>query len=173
MGDYQKIDLMPIGIKKQMRTIKKVGTCTAICIFSLLVVMWAAGVFHDLTTGIVLSLMLLLIIIPLLLPGLLFDKVSQSTMCFAADQIHIHDQKGSCWRSIDYNAITSVRVEEISGFFYGSNKDAFRNRYVCIFLNGLTAVPNVPFANLFTEKDFFMFAYHNEALNWVRQKAPN
>lgn len=173
MVDYKEIDLMPIGIKNQMRMIKRVSTCTEVCAITLLVVMWAAGFFHDLVTGAVFSLILLLITTPLLLPGFMFDKVSQSTVCFVADHIHILDKKGVRWRSIDCNTITAVRVEEISGFFYGHNKDMFRNKYVCVFLNGATTIPNVSFSNLFTEKDFIMFGYHAEALQWLLQKYPH
>ena len=170
MVDCKEIDLIPIGIKNQIRMIKRVSTCTEVCAITLLVVMWAAGFFRDLITGVVFSLILLLITTPLLLPGYIFDKVSQSTVCFAADHIHILDKKGICGRSIDCNTITAVRVKEISGFFYGQNKDMFRNKYVCIFLNGATNIPNVPYKNLFTEKDFIMFGYHAEALQWLLQK---
>ena len=173
MVNYTEIDLIPIDIKNQMRMIKRVSTCTEVCAITLLVVMWAAGFFHDLTTGVVFSLILLSITTPLLLPGFLFDKVSQSTVCFDADYIHIFDKKGRCWRSIDCNTITAVRVEEISDFFYGHNKGMFQNKYVCIFLNGTTTIPKASYANLFTEKDFIMFGYHAETLQWLLQKYPN
>lgn len=173
MVDYVEIDLMPIGIKNQMRMIKKVSTCTVMCTFALLVFMWMFGFFHDLETGIIFSSAFLLVTTPLLLPGFMFDKVSQSRVSFTTDQIHILDKRGACWRSIDYSTITDVRVEEISGFFYGHNKDMFRNKYVCIFLNGVTNIPNVPYKNLFTEKEFIMFGYHADALQWLLQKYPH
>ena len=170
MADCKEIDLMPIGIKNQMRMIKNVSICTELGAITLLAVMWVAGFFQDFTTGVVFSLILLSITTPLLLPGSLFDKVSQSTVCFTADHIRILDKKGVCWRSIDYNTITAIHIKEVSGFFYGQNKDMFRNKYVCIFLNGTTNIPNVPYKNLFTEKDFIMFGYHAEALQWLLQK---
>lgn len=170
MADYIEIDLMPIGIKNQMRVIKKVGTCAVMFAFALSAVMWATGYYYDVLTGIVFSLVLFLIAIPLLLPGLKFDKVSQSKVRFTADQIRILDKKGTCWRTIDYCIITDVHIEEISGFFYGANKDMFRNKYVCLFLNGSINKPDAPFAKLFTEKDFVMFGYNAEALQQVYQK---
>lgn len=173
MIDSEEIDLIPIGIKNQVRMIKRVSTCTEVCAITLLVVMWVGGLFRDLITGVVFSLILLLITTPLLLPGYMFDKVSQSTVSFADNHIHILDKKGKCWRSIDCNTITAVRVKKISGFFYGQNKDMFQNDYVCIFLNGTTNIPNVPYKNLFIEKDFIMFGYHAEALQWLLQKNPH
>ena len=173
MVDCKEIDLIPIGLKNQISMIKRVSTCTEACAITLLIVMWVAGFFRDLITGVVFSLVLLSITTPLLLPGYMFDKVSQSTVRFSADHIHILDKKGVCWRSIDYNTITAVRVKEISGFFYGHNKDMFRNKYVCIFLNGTTNIPNVPYKNLFAEKDFIMFGYHADALQWLLQKYPH
>jgi len=170
MVGYEIIDLMPIGIKNQTKMIERVSICATGCVIALLVIMWATGFFYDSVTATIFSLILLLITTPLLLPYFIFDKVSQSTVRFSADQIYILDKRGKCWRSIDYNTITAVRVDEISGFFYGHNKDMFRNKYVCVFLNGATTIPNVSFANLFTEKDFIMFGYHTEALQWLLQK---
>lgn len=173
MVDCKEIDLMPIGIKNYMRTIKKVSLCVAIGTFALIFVMWVAGFFHDPETGIKFSSALLLIVIPLQVPGFMFEKVSQSKVYFGDDSIRILDKRGTCWRSIDYNSITAVHEKEIWGFFYGSNKDMWRNKYVCIFLNGLTTIPNVSFAKLFAEKDYIMFGYNAEALHWVYQKSPH
>lgn len=173
MVECKEIDLIPRGIKNQIKTINRVSICTEVCAIILLAVMWVAGFFHDFETGIIFSSIFLLITTPLLLPGFMFNKVSQSSVSFASDQIRILDKRGVCWRSIDYNIITDVRVEEISGFFYGHNKDMFRNKYVCIFLNGETNIPNVPYKNLFAEKDFIMFGYHADALQWLLQKYPH
>ena len=172
MLDYEKFDLMPISIKNQMSMIKRVSTYAEVCTIILLLTMWAVGLFHDYLTGMLLSLILLSITTPLLLPGFIYDKVSQSMVCFVSDHIHILDKKGVCWRSIDCSTITAVCVEEISGFFYGHNKDMYRNKYVCIFLNGVRTIPNVSFAKLFTEKDFIMFGYHPEVLQRLIQKYP-
>ena len=173
MVECKEIDLIPIDLKNQIKMIKGVSICTEVCAITLLAVMWVVGFFHDFETGIIFSSAFLLVTTPLLLPGFMFNKVSQSSVSFVSDQIRILDKRGVCWRLIDYNTITDVRVEEISGFFYGHNKDMFRNKYVCIFLNGATNIPNVPYKNLFTEKDFIMFGYHADALQWLLQKYPH
>ena len=170
MVSHLIIDLMPISIKCQMSTIKKVCTYTAVCSFSLLGVMWSTGVFHDLSAGMMFSLLLLLLSIPSLVPVIRYDKISQSTVCFTSEQINIRDKRGVCCRSIDYKTITSVRIIEIPGFFYGQNKDLFRNKYICAFLNGATRIPDVSFSALFAEEDLIMFAYHSEALHLLCQK---
>lgn len=168
--DYIEVDLMPIGIKKQMRTIKIVGSCAEIAVFAFLIVLWTSRSFHDIPIGIIFSSAVLLITTPLLLPGFMFDKVSQSTVRFSEEGLSILDKKGVCWRSICYGAITDVRIENVSGFFYGHNKDMFQYQYVCLFLNGSTDIPHVSFAKLFNERDLIMFGYHAEALHWIRQK---
>lgn len=168
--DGKEIDLIPIGIKNQIRMIKIVSTCTELCAITLLVIMCATGFFRDLITGLVFSFVLLVITTPLLIPGYVFDKISQSTVRFSAEHIYILDKKGRCWRTIDCSVITAVSEKEITGFFYGKNKDTFRNKYVCIFLNGTTNIPDVPYKKLFNQKDFIMFAYHAEALQWLLQK---
>lgn len=160
MIDQFEFDLMPISIKMQMRTIRKVGFFLVGCLFTLYITVSLLGVFRNMFTAVTFFLMLLLVIVPVLLPGLRYDKISQSRIYFGADYIRIIDKKGKCWRAVEYSTISDVRTEYISGFFYGENKDMFRNKYICIFLNGLTDIPPVPFARLFTENDFILFAYH-------------
>ena len=165
-----EIDLMPSGIKKQIEMIRRVAIYTEIGAIAVLFTMAITGFFRDLATGIFFSSAILLITTPLLIPGFRFEKVSQSTVRFADDQIYVLDKGGVCWRTIDYNTITTVRVEEVAGFFYGHNKDMFRNIYVCVFLNGSAKMPQVPFAKLFVDKDFIMFGYHADALQFLQQK---
>lgn len=161
--ECMEINLMPIGLKKQMNTIKKVSICAEIGVVFLLLLMGVAGFFKNSTTGIIFSFILLLITTPLMIPGFMFEKISQSTVRFTKEQIQILDKKGMCWRTIFYRDITDVRIEVVSGFFYGQNQHMFRNTYICVFLNGLTSIPDVSFSKLFTDKDFIMLGYHAEA----------
>jgi hypothetical protein len=165
-----EVDLVPISIKEQIRTIKIVSYYTVGCLAVLLITMMILGFFQDTFTAIALSVIMFLVAIPLLLPGLMFEKTSQSRICFMSNQICIVDTKGKCWRSVDYNTISDLRIEDITGFFYGGNKHLYRNKYICIFLNGATEIPSVPFAKLFTEKNIIMFGYHPDALKWLQQK---
>ncbi|MBQ4102403.1 MAG: hypothetical protein IJC85_05915 [Oscillospiraceae bacterium] len=165
-----EVDLMPICLKKQMNTIKKVSICVEIGVVFLLLVMGIAGFFKDLTTGIIFTSILLLITTLLMIPGFLFEKISQSTVRFAEDRIQVLDKNGICWRTIFYREITNVRIEEVSGFFYGQNQNLFRNTYICIFLNGSTSIPDVSFSKIFTDKDFIMLGYHAEVFLWLRQE---
>lgn len=170
MIDQFEIDLMPISIKKQMHTMRRVSFYTIGCIFTSFVAMLLLDIFHDITAAIVFLLLLLFIAVPWLLPGLRFNKTSQSSVRFTSDFIQLLDKRGNCWRSIDYNTISDVRTEDISGFFYGENQDMYHNKYICIFLNESTDIPPVPFAKLFTAEDFIMFGYHPEAHRWIQQK---
>ena len=138
--------------KKTNEHNKKVSICVEIGVVFLLLVMGIAGFFKDLTTGIIFTSILLLITTPLMIPGFLFEKISQSTVRFAEDRIQVLDKKGICWRTIFYREITNVRIEEVSGFFYGQNQNLFRNTYICIFLNRSTSIPDVSFSKLFTVK---------------------
>ena len=167
--DHLEIDLLPVGIKRQMRMVKKVAIYAQTCVVFALVVMWSTGVFRNSFTGIVVSIALLLVITPLLLPGFWYEKVSQSTVRLEADRIEILDKKGVCWRTIYGSQIVSVRVEDVSGFFYGSNKHLYHNKYICVFLGESEKIPEVSFARLFSETGFVMFGYHAEALHWIYQ----
>lgn len=115
--NYLETDLIPAGMKNLMKTVRKIGIYTEIGAGFLFVLLGIFGYFSDLTTGILTALLLLLITAPVLIPGLLFDKVSQSTVRFTEFQIQVLDKRGKCWRTIDYREITMVCAEEISGFF--------------------------------------------------------
>lgn len=170
MTDELEIDLMPISIKNQMRAIRIVSVWAVGCTFTLLIAMFLFGIIQDVVTALVFSFILLFVTTPLLIPGFRYDKISQSKICFTSDRICILDKKGECWRSIDYSIISDIQIKDVTGFFYGENKNMYKSTYICIFLNGITDVPPVPFAKLFTENDFIMFGYQAEALQLVLRK---
>ena len=169
MVDYFETTLVPVGIKKLMKTIRTVGICTEIFVIVLVIVLGVTRRFSDLAAVILFSVLIHLITAPLLLPGLLFDKVSQSTVCLTESRMQILDKSGNCWRTIDYRDITDVRVEKVSGFFYGRNKELYQSCYICVFLNGSTTIPDVSFAKLFSYEEFVMFAYNPDALARIQQ----
>ena len=169
MVDYFETTLVPVGIKKLMKTIRTVGICTEIFVIVLVIVLGVTRRFSDLAAGILFSVLIHLLIAPVLIPGFLYDKVSQSTVCLTESRMQILDKSGNCWRTIDYHVITAVRTEEISGFFYGKNKEMYHSSYICVFLNGSTTIPDVSFAKLFSHEEFFMFAYHPDALARIQQ----
>ena len=169
MEDFLEISLMPINIKKLMCTVRKLCICVAVGTFTLLSFMWVVGVFDSYKTGIACSLLFLLVNIPILRPGIAFDKVSQSTVRFFSHQMCLFDKRGRCWRIVNYKEITDVRVEDVSGFFYGQNQDRVKDKYVCVFLNGSMDIPNVPYRHLFNEEDFIMFGYNDQAIHWLCQ----
>lgn len=167
--DHIETTLVPVGIKKLMKTIRTAGICTEVFAIVLVIVLGVTRRFSDLAAGILLLVLLHLITIPVLIPGFLYDKVSQSTVRLTERRMQILDKNKNCWRSIDYHDITAVRTEEIYGFFYGKNKDLYHSSYICVFLNGSTTIPDVSFAKLFSHEEFFMFAYHPDALARIQQ----
>ena len=169
MVDYFETKLVPVSMKQLMTTIKRVGVCAEIFAIALVIILGATGFFSDLTTVILFSVLIHLLIAPVLIPGFLYDKVSQSTVCLTESRMQILDKSGNCWRTIDYRDITDVRVEKVSGFFYGRNKELYQSCYICVFLNGSTTIPDVSFAKLFSHEEFFMFAYHPDALARIQQ----
>lgn len=168
MKDYIEINLLPVGIKLLMSLLKKIAICAEIFILIILVALWCGGCFDTTTTGIVISMMLHLITLPMLILGLAFNKTSQSTVKITEELISVYDKKGNCWRTILPNTITDIRIEEISDFFYGRNRHTFRFEYVCLFLNGNTQIPDVSFSKLFFEKDFIMFGYDEVAFDMIK-----
>ena len=169
MSKYVETDLLPFYIKIIMKWYRRMMLLIEASIVVAMIVLWGFGACNWITAT-VLIFMFLLILVPYSLPLLIYNKTSQSTLHFAADQIRVLDKKKNCWRVIDYSSITDIRAEEITGFFYGPERNHVRYKYVCVFLNGLKDVPDVSFGKLFTHKDFIMFGYDDEALKWIQKK---
>ena len=157
--DFLKVDLMPFVIKSLMIGIKKIVICSEFFCVAIIILLWAMGFIGDLETGVIVTVSFQFITINMLILGLKFNRTSQSIVRFTDNKIQVLDRKGKCWREIDYSTITTVRAEIIADFFYGQSKKTFRYKYICLYLNGATSMPNVSFAKLFKEKDFFMFNY--------------
>lgn len=158
-----EINLVPLYFKKIMRAIKIVTIIVELIFILVLCVMGLIGMFSDITTAILFCSLFLMFPSLMLIPGFLYEKVSQSTVDFSYDRIRVFDKHGHCWREIVYDLITDVKVEEIYGFFYGKNKENISNAYTCFFLNGETKIPEVSYAKLFTQKKFFMISYSKES----------
>ena len=85
------------------------------------------------------------------------------------DCIRVLDAKGKCWREIPYDSICDIRIETIIGAFYGE-KDTAEFKYICVFLNGNTQIPEVSYAKLYKHKDFFMMYYDERAFALLQRK---
>lgn len=163
--------LMSIKVKKLMKIGNIVFVLINTCVLVFVLYMWCVGAFHDVATGVIVSSSLISIFVFILSkPGFRYNRIWQSTVCLTDKQIQILDKRGVCWKKGTYDEISNLRVEEIVGFFYGENREKFREKYVCIFFNGLVNVPNVEFKDLFFQKDFMMFAFDAEALSLIRKK---
>lgn len=162
--------LVPRAMKKLMHRIRTIGITAVIVAILLILIFALTGAFRNLTTGIYASSLYLLCTVPMVMPGLLYDKVSQSIIQFTDDQLRILDKKRKCWRTIDYDTITTVQIEEVAGFFYGKDKDKCICKYVCVYLNGTTALPDCSFKKLFSHQDFVMFGYDSDALRYFQQR---
>ena len=90
MENILTVDLVPT--KRLMRTIKKVGIYANF----VPVVLFSVVFIPDWETGFLGSLPYLLVTLPLLLPGLIFDRVSQSVVRFDTSQIQVLDKRGTC-----------------------------------------------------------------------------
>ena len=159
-----KFDVMPIGIKKLMRVINRVSIFAEIFSNLWVVAMVATGLIRDLSGCIIFFTALQIVVVPTFIPSILYYKLSQSVLMFADNSLKVCNKNGKCWRTIKYSEITDVRVKEIPGFFYGENKNTIKNKYICIFLNGIIWIPDNSFAKLFKEENFFMFAFQEQAL---------
>lgn len=139
----------------------------------LLLIMYAVGIFPDTTTAVLFSVGIMPIPAILLIPGLLYEKISQSTVEFEVNRIKVFDRCGRCWREISYSSITDIRINEVTGYFYGTNKHLFCEKHICFFLNDATDMPDVSYAKLFKNPSFFMIGYQEGLLEQVRKMVPD
>lgn len=157
-----EFDLVPLQFKKTMWMVRSVAIVAEIFAVLILLLMGIMRVFQDLTTAVIFSTGILSISTLLLIPGFLYEKISQSTVEFSADRIKVFDRHRRCWREIPYSFITSIRIEDVSGFFYGKDKHLCKQKYICFYLNNATEIPRVSYAKLFNVQNFFMLAHQCE-----------
>lgn len=105
----------------------------------------------------------------LLLPRLMHQRVICSDVIFTDKKIQVVDSKAVCWREVSYSSITSIRTEELYGWFFGSNpdKDRVKIKYICLFMNNQSEIPFVPYSRLFHQDDFFLIAYTDEVYEFI------
>ena len=168
-----EFDLVPLQFKKTMWMVRRVAIVAEIFCVLILLLIGIMRVFHDLTTAVIFSTGILSISTLLLIPGFLYERISQSTVEFTVDRIKVFDRHGRCWREIPYSFITSIRTENISGFFYGKDKHLCTQKYICFYLNNTREIPRVSYAKLFNVQNFFMVAHQCELEDLTMHKFNN
>ena len=164
---------IPTAMRNTIRTTQRVAIYTVFANVLLLLFAIFTGAFPDVFTGLFLSVVSLSITTSLLIPGLKYGKISMSEVHFSGNEMQIFSARGMCWRTVSYEAITAITVENVQGFFYGRNHDLWKNDFICIFLNGTQSMPEVSFKKKFTSKEFIMIAYCPEVMNLLQQVVMN
>ena len=101
-----------------------------------------------------------LLIVPFVFPfGILsvlyarYDAIARRTISFGETGFCLWNKK-RCIREVPYYMITDVTEENIYGFFIGTQKENFQEKYICIYLNHANNPSFVSYAKLFKQKDF-------------------
>ena len=147
-----KVNLLPIQLKKFMKTLRNVGLgfaimCSLIAIFGVLV-------SNDLTTRIAIIAVAGVLIIISNFQNFRFLNVSQLEAHFESTEIIIVDRRGKIIRTISYTDIKSFKTTQIQGFFFGKDNENLKIEYLCLFLKEDEIIPDVPYKKLFNHKDF-------------------
>lgn len=162
--------LVPPAFKAVMKATIRVGIFCEITFSFVLVIAGICGIFQDIFSAFFSSAVFLLIMPFALIPCLRHYKVSQSSVEILSDRIKVLDKRGVCCREIHFDTINRIRVESIAGFFYGQDRNQSEHKYICIFLNDCTQIPNAEYDKLFKHKDFFMLYYSEDALDFLSCK---
>lgn len=167
------VNLVPLRFKKVMWTVRKIAIIGEVLTALLLLIIGVLGIFADAITAIVFSVLCLSITTLLMIPGFLYEKISQSNVKFTADKLRVLDRHGNCWREISYDSITTIRIDEIAGFFYGKDREMNIEKYICFFFNGTSEIPDIPYSKLYKSKDFFIVGYQENVLDLIKQIIPS
>ena len=163
-----KFDLVPFGFKKLMWTVRNVAIVMELVMLLLLLLMGVFGMFANTKTAITFSSVFLMPFTLCMIPGFLYEKISQSHVEFTTNRLRVSDRHGRCWREIPYNSITAIRSDEIAGFFYGKDREKVVAKYICFFLNGATEIPDVSYAKLYKSDDIFIVGYQEAAMSFIK-----
>ena len=157
-----KVPLVPSSFSRIVKTAKRIGVFGELFLVAILLPLFLLVGFENTETIILLLLTFGGVFAFGLIPGLLYDGICRMEAVFSEDKLCIYDKRGTCRREIAYEQITRVCVQEITGFFYGMNRDEVKHKYICFFLNGEMDIPDVSYARLFRQENFIIVGYQEE-----------
>ena len=128
------------------------------------------GAFSDLFTAISVPCMLLILPAYIFLQRWYYDCKTESKIRLCKNTIQIIDWRGQIKQEICYRKITTMRIEEITGFFYGGDRDNGTNIYICLFMNGQTQIPDVEYKKLYYQDDFVLIAYDDRVYSVLKER---
>lgn len=159
-----EFNLVPLYYRKIYHAHKLVRYIVSSIIVLISVALPLTGIANDWVSYIIFCIPWLHEIAYSFVLGLLYDRVTQSTVIFQSKSIQISDKKGRLWREIPYDRITKSSIEDVTGFFYGSERHKAVSKYICFYLNQEKIFPALaPYKKLFCGNDFFMMAHSKEA----------
>lgn len=158
-----EFDLIPLYYKKLYHVHKLVRYIVPSVVMLISIALPLTGVANDWVSFIYFCIPWLHEIAYSFVLGLLYDRITQSTVIFQSKSIQIRDKKGKCWREIPYDRITKSSIESVSGFFYGSDRHKAVSKYICFYLDKEKTIPLVSYKKLFCGESFCMMAHSKEA----------
>lgn len=156
--------LIPTSFSIYMTKHTKIGIIFAVCLFFATICITLCGAFEHITTTAFIITAVIVLTAICLRPCIANNKLIYSQVEFSLEGIEVRDKKGFCWRVIPYETITNVQVEEVFGFFFGTNRERIVAKYICFYLNGEKTRPDVPYSKMFIAPDFFLMGYQADAL---------
>lgn len=156
-----KFQLVPTKYKKLLSGIKKISIVANILIVIFLTILSFTSNWQ---TVMCFSIGLLGFFFPFMLLNCYHDKICGYTVEFTDSKILVYDKHNKIKRTVLYKDITAFSVEDVEGYFYGFGEKP-THKYICLYLNGNNQMPLVSYAKLFTNNDFFMVNYDDDAYN--------
>lgn len=106
-----------------------------------------------------------IIIVYLLLISQPNYRVATSQVLFCDDHLEVCDRRGRVWRTIHYSDITSATVVDMAGFMHGYHGVSGIAKYIVLFCNGCTVLPEGSYRRKFTDPGSFPIYYQTEVFD--------
>jgi len=151
-----KTRLCPVPFEKMVRTIRTFGIVFFLFGSILFSIMFFFGLLWDVGARVAFILMFSILILPGVIVGILYERISGSTVVVMADKLLVVDSHGNCWREISFDSINAIKIEEIatlsSRYAYSTEYTLICFKYICVYINDQKDSSDIPYRSLLRKK---------------------
>lgn len=151
-----KTNLCSINFKKIVSTFYVLGIVWISFVIALSLIMLFIGCFQNVSTFFSLLLSFSLPILPFIIIGIHYKRVSNSYVIATANRLLIVDSNDKLWREISYDSIISITIESIATLYQRHNNTTAAYTYICIHTDHKKESLMVPYRHL-VKKEHNMF----------------
>ena len=147
-----KTRLCPVPFEKMVRTIRSLGIVFSLLGSTLFSIMFFSGLLWDVGARVAFILVFSILILPGVIVGILYERISGSTVVVMADKLLVVDSHEKCWREIPFNSINALTIEEIETLYVRIDYKSIKFKYICVHTNNQKDSSGIPYRVLLRKK---------------------